>query len=144
MLNFKVNKGSGSSSSSNEHPSRFKRFVVRKDKKLNELTAEQKVVSAITECLAMQGREDGKNYYIDGNTVTIDKTSVTPSGRRKDGRDAMSYSSSGSFRIGKIDGEVLRRGAMTFNLSFKDSEDDMGLDALEIVTAEMSELPLSR
>ncbi len=147
MLNIKVNPGDKdkiAGGNPNEYPTRFSRFVVKENRRLNELTAPQKVVAAITECLAMQGREDRKNYYVDGDKLVIDHLSTTTSGELKDGRPIRSYTASGSFKIGKIDGEILRRGSMTFNISFKDSEDDMGLDSLEIISAEMNESPHSR
>jgi len=144
MLNFKMNKNSKNDLAENEYPTRFKRFVNKSKGELNNLTDEQKVVSAITECLAIQGREDGKNYYINGERIVIDKVSSSPSGRLDNGNDASSYSASGSFGIGKIDGEILRLGRMSFSVSFRDSVDELGLDSLQILSADMNELPLSR
>jgi hypothetical protein len=125
-------------------PTKFKRYIVKEEKKLNELSPEAKVVAAITKCLAIQGTKDGSNYYVAGDRLycpDINVTSGRATGKSTDQRS--SYAASGRFKIGKFVQDALSFGVMAFRLRFRDSEDEMGLPDLTIEEADMNELPRS-
>lgn len=118
-------------------PTRFKRYVHRKGKKrgkLNALTPESKLIAALGKALAIQGKRDKKNYYVEGESIWCPDITVTG----EDGKQ--SVKAKGRFRIGKI-AENLTFGVMDFDIRFRDSKDPMGLPDIVIEHASMEELP---
>ena len=143
MLNIKVKRDkNGPQLEAGMIPTRFKQYVVKKERKLNKLNASAKVVAAITKCLAMQGSGDKKNYYIAGDQMYCPEITETEGAPKKVGGEPQkSYSARGRFKIGKIDGDKLRYSVMEFDLQFRDGENEMGLPDIIIEKADMKELP---
>lgn len=143
MLSIKVKRGQDNSRlEEGMIPARFRQFVLKKERRLNNLSPEAKVVAALTKCLAMQGQSDGKNYYVAGDQIYCPIVDVTEGSPKKPGGMILnSYSAQGRFKIGKSHGDRLGYGIMEFRLKFRDGEDEMGLPDIVIEEADMSELP---
>lgn len=135
-MKFEIKKGDEQTAEPGMLPTRFKQYVHRKGKrrgKLNKLTPEAKVIAALSKALAIQGKRDKMNYYVDGDKIWC--PDITTTG--EDGKQ--SIKAKGRFRIGKV-GEGLTFGMMSFNIQFRDSKDEMGLPDLVIESASMTEL----
>jgi len=142
MLNINVKRGSETKTlAEGMIPTKFKRFLVKKHKRLNILSSEAKVVAAVTRCLAKHSKSTGNTYYINGEEMYCPSITVTEGGPPKQGKLRMdSYAAKGRFKIGKFEGERLRFGVMEFNVRFRDGEDEMGLPDLVIEEVNMKEL----
>lgn len=119
-------------------PTRFRQYVNRRSRRLNEVSPQGKVVAALNKCLAMQGAEDKNNYYVAGNKMycpTIQSTEAV-----RDGKKVGSYSASGRCQVGRLIDDKLSFTVMSFKLRFRDSEDEMGLPDLVIEEASMDDL----
>jgi len=135
VFSLKFKKGDKPSVDKSIVPTRFKRHPVGRTGKLNELTPEQKVVAALTKCLAAHGASSGNNYYLSGEEMCCREMSVTGDPGKS------SYVARGRFKIGKLEDGVLRHGVASFDIQFRDSEDELGLPDLTIERVDMTELP---
>jgi hypothetical protein len=143
MLRFKFKKGD-KLKDPEMIKAKFKRYVDKKKKALNELSSEAKVVAAITKALAMQGEGDKANYYIASEELWCPRLEVTPGNINSKTKQRLnSYRARGRFKVGKLINEELSMGVIDFNISFRDSEDEMGLPDLVIEEASMDELSKS-
>lgn len=145
MLNFKVKRGTpGPTMQPGMIPSKFRQFVVKKEKRLNNLTPEAKVVAALTKCLSIQGGKDKMSYYVSGDSIFCPEITMTEGAPKKPGGPPQnSYSARGRFKIGKSNGSNLTTGVMEFRIKFRDGQDSMGLPDIVIEEADMNELPRS-
>ena len=119
-------------------PTRFKQYVDRRTRKLNEIAPQGKVVAALNKCLAIQGQQDKSNYYIAGEELYCPKLQVN---HRREGKKLVgSYLATGRCRVGRYISDQLSFTMMSFKLKFRDSSDEMGLPDLIIEEADMSDL----
>jgi hypothetical protein len=138
-MKFEIRKGDDKITEPEMIPTRFKQFVHKKGKrrgKLNQLSPKAKVVAALSKALAIQGKRDKQNYYVDGDKIWCPDITATGDDEKQ------SIKAKGRFRIGKI-GETLTFGIMSFNITFRDAKDGMGLPDLVIESATMTELDKS-
>ena len=119
---------------------RFKQFIDRKRKKMNVITPQGKVVAALNKCLALQGQQDGNQYYVAGEELYCPNIAVSE-GRRVPGKERKdSYAASGRFKLGRITKDGVSFAVLGFNVKFRDDTDEMGLPDIVIEEADMSEL----
>jgi len=112
---------------------RIPRNVDKRKGKLNALTADNKMRSAIGKALSMKSGlddPDGASYFISG-----DKMYVTARGggvQTKKG-EKTTYSASGRFILGKAFKDHVCYFTAEFSITFRDTVDDLGLPDVAVV-----------
>jgi hypothetical protein len=111
-------------------PATVKHSINKRRRRLNPLSAQEKMICALRKVLAKMSDNDqtGCRFFIAGNKVQIIRAPKATAGRKGEPK---SYTAAGRCKVGACNDDHVTYKVIEFNISFRDVLDDRGLADIE-------------